>query len=128
MLTRLIAPWCQSKMGGNRARSFEARRIVNGSFEGQRRNRPDTRNGHHAEADLIPGGGTFDTAVQLKKVLIQDQTRIEQRNNCMCQDLIHFNHRTDEAVKAAMLHCLGKTEAKYLLTAHVLHWRDQLSY
>ena len=114
MLARLIAPWCQPKMSGNRARPFEARRIVNGSLEGQRGNRPNTRNGHYPEADLIPGGGTFDTAVQFKKVLIQDQSRIEQRDNRMRQDFIHFNHRTDEAVKAAMLHCLGKTEAEDL--------------
>ena len=29
----------------------------------------------------------------------------------MRQNLIHFNHRTTEAVKAAMLHCLGQTPA-----------------
>ena len=84
MLARLIAPWCQPKMSGNRPRPFEARRIVNGSLQGQRGNRPDTRNGHHPEANLIPGGGTFDTAVQFKKVLIQDQapeTNSNRRNN-----------------------------------------------
>lgn len=45
---------------------------------------------------------------------LHDQTRIEQLNNRMCQHLIHFNHRTDEVVKAAMLHRLGTTEAKDL--------------
>ncbi|WP_156023837.1 hypothetical protein [Thioclava indica] len=32
----------------------------------------------------------------------------------MRQNLIHFNHRTTEAAKAAMLHCLGQTKAEDL--------------
>ena len=63
------------------------------------------------QACLIPGGGAFDTAVQFQKVLIQTRTRIQQRDQSMRQNLIHFNHRTTEAVKAAMLHCLGQTKA-----------------
>ncbi|ASM73610.1 hypothetical protein SULPSESMR1_02820 [Pseudosulfitobacter pseudonitzschiae] len=77
MLARLIAPWCQSEMRGNRARPFEARRIVNGSLEGQRCNRPDAWNGHHPQTSLVPGGGAFDPTIQFKKVLIQDLTRIQ---------------------------------------------------
>lgn len=95
MLTRLIAPWCQSKMDGNRARPFEARRIVNGCLEGQRRNRPDTRDGHHAETDLILGGRAFDPLVQLQKGWIATQCITLDLKDCV-DDPTKTNGRAEE--------------------------------
>jgi hypothetical protein len=104
-------------MRGHGAGSFEALRVINGRFEGQCGNRPDARNRHHPHADLILGRCTFDSPIQVQKVLIQDQPRVQQRQQRIGEDIINLDHWSNDIVKAAMLHGLRQADAKDLQRA-----------
>ena len=65
-------------MCGHGAGAFEACRIINSSFERERRNRTDTWNRHHPQANFIMAGRTLHAPIQLKIVLIKSDPRVQQ--------------------------------------------------
>jgi hypothetical protein len=59
-------------------------------------------------------GSAFDPAIQFPKVLIQNHACIQQRHQSIGQNVVHFDHRAHDAIKAAVLHCHGQANAKDL--------------
>lgn len=66
-------------MRGNRAGTFEPRRIIYSRFERERSYWPNARNGHKPHTDFIVAGGALHAAIQLKIVLIESDPRVQQR-------------------------------------------------
>ena len=92
-------------MGGHSAGPSETGRIINGGFEGQRCDRSDTGNSHHPHANFVMSCSALDPPVQFQKVLMQDQTRIQERYQSMGQDIVHLDQRTADTVESVA--CIG---------------------
>ena len=89
-------------MRANRSGLFEPSGIIDSRPKRQCCYGPNSGNGHQSQADLIMASGPFDPSIKLPIVLIQGHPCVEQRHKGMRQNIIHFDHRTYDAIKTSM--------------------------
>ncbi len=82
---------------------------------------PNSENSHQPQANLILTGNLLYAPVQPQILLIQRHPGIEQRHKGMSQNVIHFDDRRHDVIKAAMRDGFGQADAKYLQqsTGHI---------
>ncbi len=114
MLTRLVSSWRQAKVRSDSAGSFEARRIINGGFEGQRSYWTNTRNCHHSQTDFVTPSRMFYPSIQIEELPIYLEPGIQQRQHGVRQDSVGFDQRAHYVIETTMLDSLGQAQPKDL--------------